>query len=177
MYIELKRKGPIHSLPRQRSISLLPMRLKSLSFRKIDRKRRSLPAWYLCMSHSIDLRELFPPTVGGAILAGIKFISKFDLKPLAHWPQFPEAVSFVVAAGGLVLATFSFKRKPVRSLVIGIIILVGCVVTYTWLSSTPPWAAWLLLYDIGAHATYWGSYFVYGFCAGRISRFIILKRA
>src|SRR5262245_22965775 len=154
------------------------MKLKLLSLRRRDRKRRCSPAWYLCMSHSIDWRELIPPTAGGLFLTWVKFFSKVDLRPLAHWTDTAEVVSFLVAGGGLLVATFWLKQKPVLYFVIGVIVLLVFVLTYLWFSSTPPPAAyWLLsLYDVGAIVTYWGSYFVYGFCAARLCRFIVLRR-
>src|SRR5437660_923351 len=98
------------------------MKLKLLSLRKRDQKRRCLPAWYLCMSHSIDWREVIPPAAGGLFLTWVKFFSKFDLKPLAHWSDTPEVVSFLVAGGGLLVATFTLKRKPVLCFLIALII-------------------------------------------------------
>jgi hypothetical protein len=90
------------------------------------------------MSHSIDWREVIPPAAGGLFLTWVKFFSKFDLKPLAHWSDTPEVVSFLVAGGGLLVATFTLKRKPVLCFLIALIILLVCVLSYLWLSSTPP---------------------------------------
>lgn len=129
------------------------------------------------MSHSIDWREVIPPAAGGLFLTWVKFFSKFDLKPLAHWTDTPEVVSFLVAGGGLLVATFTLKWKPVLCFVIALIILLVCVLSYLWLSSTPPPAGHLSLYDLWAIVTYWGSYFVYGFCAARLCRFIVFRRA
>jgi hypothetical protein len=73
-------------------------------------------------------------------------------------------------------ATFTLKRKPVLSFVIGLVVLLLCVLSYLWLSSTPPAARYLGLYDLGSIVTYWGSYFVDGFCAARLCRFIVFRR-
>jgi peptidoglycan/LPS O-acetylase OafA/YrhL len=126
------------------------------------------------------IKKLVPFGASPAIIMALRFLSIFQLQPLAIW-EFPDwSVAFPAVFAGAGLASLiprsntSLKTKGIwigLSLASFLLLLVA----YDIVSGQPPyaWWGWQLLWELGCFLFYVGSYFAVGYCLAFVTRVLI----
>jgi hypothetical protein len=126
------------------------------------------------------IKKLVPLVASPALVIVLRFLSVFQLKPLAVW-DFPDwPVVFVAAFVGAGLASLiprgnaSLKTKGIWicfSLAAFLLLLLA----YDTVSGQPPyaWWGWQLLWELGCFLFYAGTYFAVGYCLAFVMRVLI----
>lgn len=123
------------------------------------------------------LHWLIPLVSAPATLVLLRFISAFNIQPMAIWTIPAATLSVVVSIGGAFVARLSDKnmskrRRRARFLIL-LVALLACGFIYDFLLRNPPYDKWETLYDIVAYATYFGAHFTYGFCVAETTTIIL----
>lgn len=122
----------------------------------------------------MDVRKILMPVAATpALQAILHWIGMLDLLPLAHWgwkQGLVLAITYLVSTASAALAWLwpgKKKRSQIVLIVVGLVVLLASFGAYTWISTTPPTADRLWLYDVGGYVSFFLTYISYGFLVGR----------